>query len=124
MQSFILRAVKPKQDDVFHFYPNDEYIYFYCKGLVDLQKTIRQITPKGYRIRTSAWFSKYLKMNSYDLVLKGGFITQNEKYRIIKITEQVKDYKEVEFTNRENITLILKAIVTESEINWLKTIFV
>lgn len=123
MQAFIVRAVKPKAEDIFALFPNDEYLYFLCISLKDLQKTIRQITPTGYRVRTSSWFSKYLKMNNYDLVLSSGFLEKHEKYRILKITEEPPDYKSFDFTNRDQKTYTLKAFVSESSINKIKPLF-
>ncbi|PYF68497.1 hypothetical protein [Pedobacter nutrimenti] len=123
MQSYILRAVRPKAGDIFALFPNDEYVYLLCKSLKDLQKTVRHITPSGYRVRTSSWFSKYLKMNNYDLILSSGFFEKHEKYRIIKIAEEPVDYKSFDFTNRNQKTYTLKAFVSESAINKIKLLF-
>jgi len=123
MQLFILRAVKPKKEDIFGLFPNDEYVYFFCKGLKDLRQTIRHITPKGYRVPSSQWFSKYLKMNNYDLILQSGFLVQHEAYRIIKLEEEPKEYKIFEYENRDQKIYPLKAVVSETHVNNIKALF-
>ena len=120
---FILRAVKSKKDDPFGFFPNDEYVYFYCKGLKDLRLTIRHITPSGYRVRSSQWFSKYIKMNGNDLILSSGFLAMNEKYRIIKIHQEPLGYETFEYTNNDNKIYTLKAFSSQSQIDIVKGLF-
>ncbi|MGA6117173.1 hypothetical protein [Sphingobacterium anhuiense] len=125
MQLFILRAVKPKKDDLFGLFSNDEYTYFFCKGLKDLRATIRHITPRGYRVRTPEWFSKYLKIHNYDLVLETGFFGMNrhETYRIIKVELEPSGYEIFDYKNRSDKTYPLKSFANEDSINNIKSLF-
>lgn len=123
MQMFILRAVKSKKDDPFGLFPNDEYVYFYCKGLKDLRQTIRHITPRGYRVRSPQWFSKYIKMNGDDLILESGFLAKHEKYRIIKINQEPSGYKTFEYSNNDNNSYSLKAFSSQADIDIIKALF-
>ena len=120
---FILRAVKPKQGDIFGLFPNDEHVYFFCSGLKDLRNTIRHITPLGYRVKTSAWFSKYLKLNNYDLVLNSGFLVEKETYRIIKVDDIPTNVVTIEYENRNKKTYPLKTFTSEIEIERIKSLF-
>lgn len=123
MQNFIIRAVKSQPHDILRLQPDNGYVFFFCKGLKDLQKTIRHITPRGYRVRTSTWFSKWLKINNYDLVLKSGFLVKKETYRILKIDQTPNDFKTVDFVNRENKTYSLKCFVTEASVLKISELF-
>jgi hypothetical protein len=66
-----------------------------------LRNTIRHITPTGYLVKTSAWFSKYLKLNNYDLVLNSRFLAEKEMYRIIKVNDVPNDIFTLNYENRE-----------------------
>jgi len=122
-QLFIIRAVKPKANDPFHFFPNNEFVYLYCSGLKDLRATMRHINPRGYRIKSAAWFSKYLKIHNNDLVLMGGFITAHEKFRIIKIDFVPDNIKTFDFENRENKTYPLKSFNNPEAITSIASLF-
>lgn len=120
---FILRAVKPKKDDIFGLFPNDEYVYFFCKGLKDLRDTIRHITPLGYQVKTSSWFSKYLKLHNYDLVLNSGFLVIKETYRIIKIETSPENIVTINYENRNKKIYPLKTFTSTTDIERIKSLF-
>lgn len=120
---FILRAVKSKNDDPFGLFPNDDYIYFFCKGLKDLRDTIRHITPMGYRVRTTAWFSKHLKLHNYDLILYNRFLFERETYRILKIDAMPNKLMTIDYENRSRKIYPLKVIDSITELEGIKNKF-
>lgn len=120
--SFIVRATKTEKGDLLNLLPSTGYVYFLCVGLKDLRNTIRHITPLGYRVRTSDWFSKYLKLWNYDLVLESGFLTKREMYRIIKV-EHSGSFVTVDYENKYGKTYPLKVFTCEEEIEKIKTLF-
>lgn len=122
-QLFIIRAAKPKANDPFHLFPNNEYVYLFCSGLKDLRATMRHINPRGYRIKSAAWFSKYLKIHNNDLVLMGGWITKHEMFRIIKIDAVPMDIITVDFTNGDNKTYPIKSFKTPEAIAPITLLF-
>lgn len=87
---------------------SEKHVSFVCFSLVDLGRTILHLTPSGYRVRTSAWFSKHLKWNNNDLELRSGLL-QTKMYRIRVITE-IPPFKELEHTNRSGNSYKLKII--------------
>ncbi len=113
MNHFIIKASLTKD---FFLSPSEQFIFFYCQGLDDLTKTLRCITPRGYRVRKNSWFSKYLKECHNDLQLRSG-LTGQVMYQIRKVDYIVSCDKIFDYTNNFGFTHRLK---TASEKYWMK----
>lgn len=91
------------------FKDSENHVSLACKGLDDLRKTIRCITPQGYRVRTKQWFSKYLKWNNQDLELRGGLF-KTKMFRIREIPS-MPPIKEAEYTGAYDLKHNIKVIL-------------
>lgn len=89
MNKYIIKAAKPEKGDPFGFKKTEAHLYFFACGLKDLRNTLRCITPCGFHVRTSRWFSNYLKSGKTEIVNP---LSRNTMYEI----QQVKDYVKVE----------------------------
>lgn len=110
MKHFIIKAAKNK-DLLAQLSEPTDFLYLTCSGLPALKKTMRCISPKGYRIRTAAWFSKHLRTGYVELI---GSLFQRTMFEIKVIPETENEFKEIEFTNSFNITQKLR-IINESK---------
>lgn len=110
MKQFLIRAAKHAGNDSFGMSEASEFIYLYCAGLDDLRKTIRCITPSGYRVRKKEWFSKHLKYGP--LLLNNPFFG-TLMYEIKQISFIPEVVVQKEYTNRNNFTHMMKKVASE-----------
>lgn len=112
MKQFLIKAAKHSEKDIFGMSEASEFLYLYCSGLADLRKTIRCITPSGYRVRRKEWFSKHLKQGS--LILNNPFFgTLMYEIKQISFTPEIEVKKE--YTNRENYTHMIKKVASPNQ---------
>lgn len=110
MKQFLIKAAKHSGKDSFGMSEASEFIYLYCTGLADLRKTIRCITPSGYRVRRKEWFSKHLKHGS--LILNNPFFG-TLMYEIKQVSFAPKIEVQKEYTNRDNFTHMMKKVASD-----------
>lgn len=107
MKKFIVKAAKPQ--DKFYMSESSDFIYLYCEGLNDLKKTIRCITPRGYNVRSTRWFSRYLKWNKGKLELRNPFFSTT-MFEITEVKTPADVSSKIEYTNGFGFTHTLKLV--------------
>ncbi|WP_432328860.1 hypothetical protein ACRQ5D_10695 [Mucilaginibacter sp. P25] len=109
---FLVKAYKMAAGDRFGMGNTtaNGFYTFYCCTLADLFKTIRIITPQGYRVPKAATLSKRLRNGA---VIEGRNLLRNKTMEVKEIKEPVAVTQVVTWTNRNNLTHDLK--LTEAE---------
>ncbi|POS00939.1 hypothetical protein Q361_11743 [Flavobacterium croceum DSM 17960] len=112
-RKFILKAAKSKND--FFLTEPDEFLFFYSPSIIDLRKTLRCITSKGYKIPGIQTFSKRIDAYNGHLILKNPFF-KTTMYEIFEIKSDVniKIKNRLDYTNSFGYSHNLKLIDSES----------
>jgi len=110
MRYFSIKAYKFPANDRFGFKESAEYITFCALGLPDLYKTVRCITPRGYRVPKGRTLGKRVNSNS---PLVGFNLLKTKTIEIIELKLQPKIVNRAVFTNASGMTHELKVISNE-----------
>ena len=113
MRTFQIKAFKFKPDDKFCINaPTEGFIEFACFGLTDLYKTLRVITPRGYRVPKGSTLGKRVR-SWHPEPMKGYSMFKMVMSEIIEVQSRPTVQREIEYTNNFGFTHNLKIISNE-----------
>lgn len=110
MRIFTIKAFKFRPDDKFCMLsPTGDFIEFACFGLSDLYKTLRTITPKGYRVPKGATLGKRVA-SWHPQPLTGYSMFKTKMTEIIEVKSYPIIEREISYINNFGFTHILKVV--------------
>lgn len=112
MRKFIIKKAQHnlRGGDPFGFKEATVHIYLFAAGLKDLRSTIRCITPPGYGIRSSRWFSKHIQGGELTMI-NPLLLTKTCEIKEINFTPKIE--QELEHENKGGFKYKLKIISPE-----------
>lgn len=94
------------KDDPFGMKEGEKSHIFYCNSLTDLAKTMRCISPKGYRTGSSGKYSRMFKKYGPTVDLNNFFGVKS--YTVSKVKGALPELRELEYTATHGFTHVLK----------------